>query len=299
MVNRETLKRYFAAGTLPTEANFSDLVDSTLNMRDDGFSRKPEHGVEIRLVGDATTLRRLISFFSDAQRDAPEWAITCSSKTASLNFVYPDEKDSLRDSALLTLTRQGKVGIGIAAPNPVYRLDVDGPIRSDGRTGRMGSVLANGDWHPISDILDPDWKPSNGEGKGKPLTGCHALEIMAGVGLSGKRKGRYALLHAMALNTFNPTGVFFQNFLNFRKRIRCTHAWYLSRADRLKLRWRKDKQPHTYRLELKTVSSYCSPGEDIHIHYSIAELWFDERMHNSLHPHGGGDTTNQIGEAGN
>jgi hypothetical protein len=270
--NRKTLKNYFRTGALPTQSQFEDLVESSLNIMDDGFSRSAVNGVEVSLVGEHN---RLLSFFRDAKLGCPDWALTCDKQSSSLNFVRTGaqqaENGSIQardaENEVLTLTEDGRVGIGVS--EPAFDLDVKGTVRSTGRFGQSGFVPADGDWHAITAKLD----------------GCHALEVIAGVGLAGEKKGRYALLHAVVLNTFNPTGWFF-NFLNGKKRIRGTQAWYLSRADRMKLRWVKANSTlsHGYQLELKTMSSY---GDGTVVQYSITELWPDSFMEHSKVVRGG------------
>jgi hypothetical protein len=273
--NRRTLKNYFLQGLRPSESNFADLVDSTLNMKDDGFSRSPVNGVEISLVGDQ---KRLMSFFrarrQDSQTDNPDWAIASDSKQNSVHFVSTSGQGSAAETGqngrateveVLSLTSGGNVGIHVASP--AFRLDVDGAVRATGRAGRQGRVPADGEYHDIV----PDW-----------LDGCHAFEVMAGTGLAGQKRGRYALVHAFAMNTFNPTGFFF-NFLRRKNRIQCQYAWYLSRGDRLKLRWVEEKSAnntdtHRYKLQLKSITDY---GYGIEIQYWISELWFDTYMNGS------------------
>jgi hypothetical protein len=89
--NRKTLRHFFEKGKLPTESNFADLVDSTLNMEDDGFSRTPENGVEIRLRG---VTRRLLSFFDDPQKQKPDWAITSNPGAPNLNIARAGVTDT-------------------------------------------------------------------------------------------------------------------------------------------------------------------------------------------------------------
>jgi len=70
--NRSTLKRYFRKGALPSEDQFVDLIDSTLNTIDEGFDKTPENGFEISLLGDHP---RLISFFKTAAAKDAVWSI--------------------------------------------------------------------------------------------------------------------------------------------------------------------------------------------------------------------------------
>jgi len=280
--NRKTLKNCFMQGSLPTEANFADLVDSTLNMEDDGFSRSPEYGVEIKLRGGK---RRLMSFFENPQRN-PDWAISSKPGDANLSFVRPGAagKDAealrLREvqrkpaSGYLTLPAEpqsSKVPSGAAGnvkkegeKTYDFQLEVEGTMRSTGRLGFEGRVKADGQPHDITNVLE----------------GCHALEVIAGVGV--RKTGRYGLLHAFALNTCNPTG-WYLSFLNLNRRIRLHEAWYLSRADRLKLAWVQVKDPdnqHLYKLQLRSVRNW-ETETDIEIRYSITELWFDPFMDNA------------------
>ncbi len=243
--SRETLKRYFQKGKLPAAEDFEDVLDSTLNMVDEGFARTTENGVEVNLV--KADQRRLLSFFGDSQKqNGPEWAVALEAENNNLDFVNVRDAQHGADVA----HPDGATILSIATDG----VQVNGTLRSTSRCGEPGSAAANGDWQVI---------------KG-PLEGCHAFEVIAGVGLPGKNTGRYALVHAFALNTFNPTGWFF-NFLNLKKRIRCHNAWFLSRGDRLKLKWRAvEGKPRQYELCVKSVTSY---GAGVQIQYRITDLW--------------------------
>lgn len=45
--NRSTLKGFFQKGKVPTEAHFTNLIDSTLNKLDDGIAKTVEHGLKL------------------------------------------------------------------------------------------------------------------------------------------------------------------------------------------------------------------------------------------------------------
>lgn len=142
--NRSTLKKLFRQGSLPTEEHFGDLIDSTLNIADDGFSQSADNGVEITLLGQK---QRLLSFFRKPQ-DNPDWWIGCDPKKNSLHFARSSEGSELD---ILTMTSGGclKVGQSQTEPQPPatggqsqnehdppdLRLDVAGIVRSSGRMG--------------------------------------------------------------------------------------------------------------------------------------------------------------------
>ena len=211
--NRNTLKNYFQKGRLPSSEHFDDLIDSALNIIDEGLDKSASQGLKIAQLGESG---KLISFFKDIAVKSPLWSIHLDSSSGNLTFDS-DEKENI-----LTLTSQGRVGIN--KKDPDYELDVTGIIAGEGRIGRSGDkeVPADGEWHDITEELD----------------GCHAFEIMAGVG-GRKGSGKYSLMHAFALNTFNGKG-----------NITYHQAHFDSRCNRLKLRWVGDT--HSYRLQLKT-----------------------------------------------
>lgn len=262
--NRSTLKRYFSEGALPSADQFGDLIDSSLNTIDEGFDKSAENGFEISLIGEH---EKLISFFRDNASKQPAWSVSYDKAQERLYFSKPGMEDE--PPPVLLLDPSGKVGVN--SKEPQWTLDVGGVI---GATGRIGAnptgqktVPADGEWHSITAML----------------SGCQALEVMAGVGNKGT--GRYALMQATALNTFNPSGFFF-NFLGCKSSIRCKQAYYLSRTHKLKLRWYG--KGRDYQLQIRTN---CNYGEGIRIRYYITSLWFDEDMSDSWMQQGGVEKT--------
>ena len=263
-INRETLKNYFQRGSVPSQAQFEDLVDSTLNIVDEGFDKTPADGLKVSQLGDAG---KLISFFMDNLAGSPLYFIRVDRDE---NLVFGTDKSR---NILFQPEQNGETGakvmVGINTDQPENELHVGGVIRAEGRIGVAGNVdkqelkvPADGQWYNITDTLD----------------GCQAFEIMAGAG--GKRnQGKYALLHAIALNTFNPKGPLF-NFFNNKNKIRSQSSYYRSRDDKLKLRWH-DEGSRRYCLQLKSNRDY---EDGTQIKYYLTQLWFDEDMSQSRAP---------------
>lgn len=252
--NRSTLKRYFREGALPTADQFGDLIDSALNTIDEGFDKSPENGFEIALVGEH---EKLISFFKNSAAKEAVWTISYDKGQDRLHISKPG--DTSERVPVLLLDPAGKVGINNKTPQ--WTLDVGGVVSAHGRIGantaEQKSVPADGRWHTITELL----------------SGCQALEVMAGVGHKGT--GKYALMQAVAMNTFNPYGWFF-NLFGMKNRIRYHQAYYLSRSNKLKLRWYG--KGRNYQLQLR---SNCDYGTGIRIRYYITKLWFDAEMRDS------------------
>ena len=253
--NRETLRNYFGEGKLPGKQHFGDLVDSMLNMKDEGFSKSPQNGLEI-----STPVKHnaLMSFYRDQSPRSVLWSVGYGGERDMLHLRSSQAGGEHEQPPLLALDTQARVGINTARPR--HALEVNGVIASTGRRGSYegvpaSSVLADGEWHDLT----------------PPLTGCQAFEVMAGAGSPGN--GRYALLHATAMNTYNPTAGWL-DFFSRKKRIHAQHAWYGKRCDKLLLRWEGSSgKDAAYKLRIR---SGCSYGNQVRIKVFLTQLWFDE-----------------------
>ena len=286
--NRETLRNYFRDGKLPSEHHFGDLVDSMLNMVDEGFRKSAEHGVEISTPAGHDAL---ISFYRDRSPNSPKTTISFGGEAEHHEQILFNVGASRADAdadrrermPVLTLdvtsggdAQEGTASVvqrvGINQRNPGAELDVRGVIRSEGRMGAPAtqsadSLLADGIWHDIT----------------PPMRGCQAFEVMAGVGQ--EHSGKFALLHAVALNTFNPAGGLIRQFVDrffSRKRIRRTSAYYSRRCDQIELRWHGGSgRDGDYRLQIRSRCAYGN-GKDVRIQCYLTRLWFDPRMKNCV-----------------
>jgi hypothetical protein len=240
--NRNTLKSYFRKGQMPSEGHFNDLIESMLNKVDDGMSKTINEGLQLSPIG---TSKKLVSFFKSIEEKNPAWSMEVDTGNASLEF------NNQIGQTVLSLRSNGKVGIN--QKQAEYTLDVNGEIGMHGRVGtlKQGTIPADGKWHPI--ITD--------------LTGCHALEVVAGVGK--KKTGKYSLIHAFALSTFGKS----------RNRIKVNQAYYGVRCNKLQLRWTGDT--YSYQLEMRTRCSFDADGAIV-AQYQIGSLWFDAGMDGSV-----------------
>ena len=259
--SRESLKRYFREGALPDEDHFADLIDSMLNMSDEGFRKTVHYGFEVYASQGHDAL---LSFFRDQEPESPAWQIGLSGASDLLHVRGRPESGldltASDEAPTLALDARRRVGVGTATPR--VALDVAGVISSDGRRGHVARsestpLRADGSWQNLTDELQ----------------GCQAFELTAGVGVP--RGGRFALVHAIALNTYNPT-LGWLNFLNRRRGIRQTNAWYGRRCDRLHLRWEGNSGRNAkYRLQIR---SGCDFGPDVVMRAYLTRLWFDPHM---------------------
>lgn len=257
--NRATLRGYFSAGKLPTQDNFGDLIESMLNMDDEGFRKSEKNGFEI------STLQKndaLISFYREQDKQKALWSIAYGNAD-ELVFNAPGLDSATGAKAppvpVLALDRHQRVGVGTAEPKQA--LDVVGTIVCTARIGRAPDprerlqAMADGEWHDLTGNLQ----------------GCQAIEVMACAGY--RKSGRCAMLHATALNTGNPR-LSWLDLFGLRRRIRQQSMWFGKRCDQLELRWAAaDGRAAGYKLQ---VRSKCNYGPGVAIRATLTHLWVDD-----------------------
>lgn len=259
--NRDTLKKRFGEGEMPSSGDFGDLIESVLNIHDDGIAHNEKDGLRLTQISGNN---RVLSLYSAVEEDSTAWAFGLDGRTSTLTLdaarrgngrddQADDDDDDGGGYAVLTLLAPDEANadarVGINTRHPRYELDVDGVVASAGRIGAPGTRAAPADaeWHTI----------------GGPYQGCTALEVMAGAGL--RESGKYALMHAFALRTFDAKGEFTYH-----------QAHFGSRRHRLQLRWLDDKTaPGNYHLQVRVG---CAYGEGTRICYHLTSLWMDARM---------------------
>lgn len=267
--NRSTLKNYFRHGTMPSAEHFSDLIDSCVNQIDEGFIKPPETGLQLRTLDQ----QHILSFYQQNSHDTPLWHVGFAPQGNNLHIFANRDADITEDAPdadpadpviNLSMTPKGNVGINTATPKQA--LDVNGTVASQGRMGIVfieTPIPADGEWHDITPELE----------------GCHMLEVVAGIGI--RYSGRYALAHAIAINTCAPNKRWWQR--KDKNPINVTQAYFHSAGDKIQFRWRQTNHRGTvrpYALQIRTNTAF---GENRTIQYHITQLWNDTFMQQCQH----------------
>lgn len=253
-LDRTALKQKFQKGRMPSEQDFSNLIDSMVNILEEGFDKSSREGLKLSQLMDSG---RLLSFYENIAVDTPKWFLELGTSDSKLHFGTPQLSPvlSLHTYRDRENPDQTQVGVGINNANPQTTLDVAGTIASEGRRGKSGELAApaDGEWHDIT----------------AALTGCEAFEIVAGVG-GQDNDGKYALLHAFALNAFNG-----DSSINHH------HAHFGKKCNRIELRWiaAPEQSVFHYKLQMRVKCAYYTDDSTkIWIKYHITRLWFDPLM---------------------
>lgn len=244
MKDRKTLKKLFRKGSVPTEAGFSDLIDSNINKIDDGLSKSVDSGLMLAPVGNSN---KVLSIYDQISEQDPEWSLELDKgekdkKDKNLQLTHQD-----LENPVLNINDKGHVGINTDTAN--HPLEVNGIMTSKGRAGiynAQSEIAADGQWYTIIDGLNH----------------CNTFEITARVGVH--KTGKHALLHAIAMSAYG----------NSHSKIKATHARFsFWRPIKIKLRW----VGSTYNYSLQMRSSR-DLGAGVNIKYYITQLWNDYEM---------------------
>lgn len=214
--NRETLKGYFGSGKIPTGRHFEDLVDSMLNIVDDGMNKSAGNGLQLSPLEENGAV---LEFFGNILDETPLWKVQVDRKNGCMQIQKGGDNEPL-----LTLYPDNRVVL----PG---NLELAGTIKANGFAGghHSGVLPADGQWHDIT--LEAGGEPP----------GCRAYHVVAGCGKKGK--GKYALLEATALHCHGRN-----------RRIRGVQSWFGIHFNRLHLRW--NRQCDTWRLQIRTRCDY-------------------------------------------
>ena len=81
--DRNTLKKYFEAGRLPSSEQFADLIDSMLNVIEEGFDKTAEEGFKVSQIDNTG---KLISFYENIEVKKSVWSLRLDMASGKLIF---------------------------------------------------------------------------------------------------------------------------------------------------------------------------------------------------------------------
>lgn len=131
--SRTELKAFFVKNAIPTESNFSDLIDAMLNQKEDGVAKLAGNPLSIEATGDATSLRKAINFYESFADANPSWSISLNPRIQPNDPASSNPGFTISDASgtnCLFIDRSSK-NVGIGTVDPKGALDV----QADPRTG--------------------------------------------------------------------------------------------------------------------------------------------------------------------
>lgn len=229
---RSELKNYFIKGRIPKEEDFQDFIDSTLNHVDDAIVVNEEDGLTL----ESKHTGALVTFKQNIDDTDAFWRIELDDDENSESHLK--FKHSQNENATLTLSKDGKVGVGVE--QPLHTLDVNGVIGSHGRIGyyQFGEVPADGQWHNVVDNL----------------SNYAAFEVISSCG----EKGAHAMTHAICVCTYGKS----------KDGINQTQNYFGRSRNRIEFRWFGEY--FNYALQVRTLRPF---SRETNIKFNVSLLW--------------------------
>lgn len=141
---RSALRAYFVKKAIPTEDQFAELIDGSINIQDDGIVRLPDKPLSIQ--ADTSVDKNVLDFYRNFSDSAPEWKIGLNDAAkVGLNI-----SDSGGTSRLFIDKATGNVGVGMTEPQA--RLHISGGTRIDGDLIISGKIT-------LVEPEEPEWIP--------------------------------------------------------------------------------------------------------------------------------------------
>lgn len=238
--NRNTLIEGFSAGQRPTADDFKNLIDSTVNILDDGFSKDAQSGIKLAPMSEQEGT--VMTFLQNMTDDAGgRWEFDILNNDMKISRVSEKEKKQL-----LLLKQNGEIELGEEGCD----IQVKGTLHTEQRAGKKvdKQLVANGEWQKLTDFLP----------------GVRALEVVC---VMGKRTtGKHAVIIAHATHCFGA-----------KPRIKYVRSHFGMFGNKLVLRWQKSPKDRACQLQ---VRSRFKLGNDIFIQCSITSLWDNPLMEN-------------------
>lgn len=212
--NRNTLISGFSKGQRPTADDFKNLIESTVNILDDGFAKDAQTGIKLAPISEQEGT--VMTFLQSMTDDGGRWVIDVIEHDLRISRVQENVKHPV-----LQLRQSGEMEFG----DPESPVTIQGTLNAGQRSGKKvdKQIPADGRWHDLTDYLE----------------GVHALEVVC---VMGKRHtGKHAVLLAHATHCFGS-----------KPRIHRIRSHFGVFGNRLMLRWHKSRNERACKLQVRT-----------------------------------------------
>ena len=144
--NRSDLKSYFVKNSIPTESNFSDLIDGMLNQKDDGIVKQSGDPLSIEAAGDLTGLQKVLNFYGKLVDANPAWSLQLNPRANLTDAATSKPGLCIADgqSTPRLFIEQSTGNIGIATIAPKAKLDINGNLSVTGNIASTGTLTVTG-----------------------------------------------------------------------------------------------------------------------------------------------------------
>jgi len=126
--SRTELKQYFEAEKIPTEQQFSDFIDASLNQVEDCIKKLPGEPIALEAEGEIISTQEIMHLYADFNQSTPSWKVNLNPRVdhedPSTSRKGLHIEDSTGESRLFINNGNGNVGIGTLEPDS--KLTIEG-----------------------------------------------------------------------------------------------------------------------------------------------------------------------------
>ncbi len=248
-IGRRALHQLFGQGTNIPRTAYDNLIDSTINITDDGLEVDKINGLTLKAQ---PTSGKVISFVGGLNRPDSAWSILMNPERQMGLSISNDQGESM-----LFLQAGGNIGLGTL--NPQTKLDVQGTVAAKGWVGTYSEGLVNADsrWYTIMHNLDA----------------CQGFEAIAHIKYDELHA--FDLTHTTILISGGRKGKRIQT-----KRATLAYGWFWERLRRpIRFRWKLDPNtppdsPPRYLLQIRS-SRKLKPlhNKQAMIYFRLSKIW--------------------------
>jgi len=129
--SRSTLKGFFIKNAIPTQSQFSDLIESNINQRDDGLLKSQGEPLRIEAGGDDASHKPVLSLYRSFGDEAPACVLTLNPFTTPGDVATAKAGLSIGDadgnSKFFLDATTGNIGIGTLEPLTKLHVHANSP----------------------------------------------------------------------------------------------------------------------------------------------------------------------------
>ena len=176
---RSELKSYFVRKAVPKEGNFADLIEASLNQKDDGLAKPKDEALSID-VSRNSDKRMALRFYETFEDTTPAWTLNLPGDTGKLGFALTDRSSNTR---LFINGANGNVSLSGGLAISGADLQINNASRRGSALGDARRALVHDNGDTLTVNYGADY--SGGVNVGSSLTVAGAVAARKGATITG------------------------------------------------------------------------------------------------------------------
>lgn len=130
-INKKTrtdLKQFFKINDKPTQEEFADLIDATINQAEDGIAKVRGNSLAIQAEGEPAGSQGILDLFTRFADDNPQWSINLNPRVDPQEPSTSQAGFNIKDITGLSrfFIKSGEGNVGIGTVDPTSKVTIEG-----------------------------------------------------------------------------------------------------------------------------------------------------------------------------